>query len=158
VTNVTFIFQTSPNTNLYDKKVGGHGILCPPRLKKWGDTSPVSPTKLRPWLWLYSRSNSKRWWRGIVTAPIRSKWKTQGKQVWLIALTQLWRRCAMTSWSVSGACQHPTHAILPQHYAKLQQHTTKFFLRDLVVVMRFSEVAKTSADFFCIISRLFRNL
>jgi len=24
-------------------------MLCPPRLKKWGDTSPVSPTKLRPW-------------------------------------------------------------------------------------------------------------
>ena len=32
--------------------MGGHGILCPPRLKKWGDTSPVSPTKLRPWLQL----------------------------------------------------------------------------------------------------------
>ena len=30
----------------------GHGILCPSRLKKWGDTSPVSPTKLRPWLWV----------------------------------------------------------------------------------------------------------
>jgi len=35
--------------NLKRKKCGGHGILCPPRLKKWGDTSPVSPTKLRPW-------------------------------------------------------------------------------------------------------------
>jgi len=34
--------------NLKRKKWGGHGILCPPRLKKWGDTSPVSPTKLRP--------------------------------------------------------------------------------------------------------------
>jgi len=29
--------------------VGGDGILSPPRLKKWGDTSPVSPTKLRPY-------------------------------------------------------------------------------------------------------------
>jgi len=27
----------------YDKKVGGHGILCLPRLKKWGDTSSVPP-------------------------------------------------------------------------------------------------------------------
>jgi len=26
-----------------------HGILCSPCLKKWGDTSPVSPTKLRSW-------------------------------------------------------------------------------------------------------------
>jgi len=26
-----------------EKNVGGHGILCPPRLRKWGDTSPVSP-------------------------------------------------------------------------------------------------------------------
>jgi len=43
VTNVTFIFQTSPNTNLYDKKVGGHGILCPPRLKKWGTRPPCPP-------------------------------------------------------------------------------------------------------------------
>jgi len=30
--------------------LGGHGVLCPPRLKKWGDTSTVSPTKLRLWL------------------------------------------------------------------------------------------------------------
>jgi len=50
VTNITFIFETSPNTKPKEKKVGEHGILCPPRLKKWGDTSPVSPTKLRPCL------------------------------------------------------------------------------------------------------------
>jgi len=48
MTNVTFSFETSPNTNP-TRKGGGHGILCPPRLKKWGDTSPVSPTKLHPW-------------------------------------------------------------------------------------------------------------
>ena len=29
--------------------MGGHGILCPPVWKSWGDTSAVSPTKLRPW-------------------------------------------------------------------------------------------------------------
>jgi len=46
VTKITFIFETSPNTKPKEKKVGGHGILCYPRLKKWGDTSP---TKLRPW-------------------------------------------------------------------------------------------------------------
>ena len=50
VTNTTFIFETSPNAKPKEKKVGGHGILCPPRLEKWGDTSPVSPTKLCPWL------------------------------------------------------------------------------------------------------------
>jgi len=47
VTNTTFIFETSPNTKPKEKKVGGHSILCPPRLKKWGVTSPLSPTKLR---------------------------------------------------------------------------------------------------------------
>jgi len=30
------------------RKSGGHRILCPPHLKKFGVTSPVSPTKLRP--------------------------------------------------------------------------------------------------------------
>jgi len=40
-----------------EKKVEGHGILCPPRLKKWGDTSSVLPTKLRP----YSYSNVFSW-------------------------------------------------------------------------------------------------
>ena len=51
VTNITFIFETSPNTKPKEKKVGGHGILCP-RLKKWGDIFSVPPTKLRPWWWL----------------------------------------------------------------------------------------------------------
>jgi len=45
VTNVTFIFDTFPNTKPKEKKVGGHGILHPHRLKKWGDTSPVSLRK-----------------------------------------------------------------------------------------------------------------
>jgi len=30
VTNITFIFETSPNTKPEEKKVGGHDILCPP--------------------------------------------------------------------------------------------------------------------------------
>jgi len=49
VTNVTFIFETSPNTKPKEKKVEGHGILYTHRLKKWGDTYPVSPIKSRPW-------------------------------------------------------------------------------------------------------------
>jgi len=53
-----FIFETSPNTKPKDKKVGGHGILCLPRLKKWGDTSPLSPTKLRPWPTVLTSKNS----------------------------------------------------------------------------------------------------
>ena len=34
--------------NLKRKSGGEHGILYHPHHKKWGDTSPVSPTKLRP--------------------------------------------------------------------------------------------------------------
>jgi len=30
MTNVTFSFETSPNTNPKRKKWGGHGISCPP--------------------------------------------------------------------------------------------------------------------------------
>ena len=43
VANVTFIFGTSPNT-----KPGRTWHIISPHLKKWGDTYPVSPTKLRP--------------------------------------------------------------------------------------------------------------
>ena len=46
MTNVTFTFETSRNTKPKEKKLEGHGILCPHRLKKWGDTTPVFPTKL----------------------------------------------------------------------------------------------------------------
>jgi len=49
VTNVTFIVETSPNTKPKENKVGGTWHIMSPRLKKWGDTFPVSPTKLRPW-------------------------------------------------------------------------------------------------------------
>jgi len=43
VTNIAFIFEPSPNSKPKEKKVGGHGVLCHPHLKKWGDTSPVTP-------------------------------------------------------------------------------------------------------------------
>jgi len=48
VTNITFVFETTPNTKSKEKKVGVHGILCPLILKKWGGTFPESPTKLHP--------------------------------------------------------------------------------------------------------------
>jgi len=49
MTNITFIFETSPNTKPNEKKVGGTWhIMPPPVWKSGGDTSPVSPTKLRP--------------------------------------------------------------------------------------------------------------
>jgi len=46
VTNITFIFETSPNAKPKDKKTRGPWHIRPisPHLKKWGDTSPVSPT------------------------------------------------------------------------------------------------------------------
>jgi len=50
MTNITFIFETSPNTKPKEKKRGGHSILCPPVWKSGGDTSPVSLTKLRPYI------------------------------------------------------------------------------------------------------------
>jgi len=49
VTIVTFSFETSPNAKPTRKSGGTWHIMSPPS-KKWGDTSPVSPTKLRPCL------------------------------------------------------------------------------------------------------------
>jgi len=44
VTNVTFVFETSPNTKPKEKNVGGHGILFPHHLKKVeGTRSTCSP-------------------------------------------------------------------------------------------------------------------
>ena len=42
VTNITFIFETSPNTNPEEKKVGDMAYYIPPP-EKVGDTSPYSP-------------------------------------------------------------------------------------------------------------------
>jgi len=51
VTNITFIFETSPNTKPKEKKVRGTWHIISPELKKWGDsTASVSPTKLCPWI------------------------------------------------------------------------------------------------------------
>jgi len=56
MTNITFNFKTSPNTQPKEKKVGDMAYYIPPP-EKVGDTSPwtrprghvpVSPTKLRP--------------------------------------------------------------------------------------------------------------
>jgi len=49
VTNVTFIFETSPNTKPKEEKVGDMAYYTPTVWKSMGNTSPVSPTKLRPW-------------------------------------------------------------------------------------------------------------
>jgi len=43
VTNVTFIFSTSPNTKPKEKNVGGHSMIRPPRLKKFRGTRPLCP-------------------------------------------------------------------------------------------------------------------
>jgi len=42
MTNI-FIFESSPNTKPKDKKVGGHGILCPPAWKSGGTCPPCPP-------------------------------------------------------------------------------------------------------------------
>jgi len=47
VTNITFIFETSPNTQPKEKKVGGHGILYTSHLKKGGDV-PSVPHQIAP--------------------------------------------------------------------------------------------------------------
>jgi len=43
VTNITFIFGASPYTKPVDKKVGGHGILCPPPNCPHGGTGHHCP-------------------------------------------------------------------------------------------------------------------
>ena len=43
VTNITFIFETSPNAKPKEKKVGEHGILCPPAWKSGKTRSPCPP-------------------------------------------------------------------------------------------------------------------
>jgi len=61
VTNVTFIFGTSPNAKPEKKKwgdmayyipppekVGGHSILYTPHLKKWGRHVPCVPQQIAP--------------------------------------------------------------------------------------------------------------
>jgi len=50
VTNITFIFETSPSTIPKEKRVGGHGILFPPRLKKWVGHVPRVPHQIAPML------------------------------------------------------------------------------------------------------------
>jgi len=47
VTNITFIFETSPNTKPKEKKVGGHGI-CPPSSEKVGGHVPHVPYQIAP--------------------------------------------------------------------------------------------------------------
>jgi len=47
MTNI-FIFESSPITKPREKS-GGDMAYYAPRLKQWGVTCPVSPTKLRPW-------------------------------------------------------------------------------------------------------------
>jgi len=48
VTNIIFIFEASRNAKPKEKKVGGHGILCPPRLKKLGGHAPRVPHQIVP--------------------------------------------------------------------------------------------------------------
>jgi len=57
VTNTTFIFETSPNAKPKEKKVGGHGILCPPGWKS-GEHVPRVPHQLAP----MARATNI-WWR-----------------------------------------------------------------------------------------------
>jgi len=47
VTNITFTFETAPNTKPKQKKVGGHRILCPPVWKS-GGTRPRVPHQIAP--------------------------------------------------------------------------------------------------------------
>jgi len=48
VTNITFIFETSPNKEgkKYREKKGGHSILRPSRLKKWWWHVPCVPHQI----------------------------------------------------------------------------------------------------------------
>jgi len=48
VTNITIIFETSPNTKPKEKKVGGHSMLCPPVWKSGGEHVPPVPHQIAP--------------------------------------------------------------------------------------------------------------
>jgi len=65
--------------NLNRKKWEGHRILCSPILKKWGDTSSVSPTKLRPWSGCHQKN-----WQGLAIAEITVKSPHQNTISWLL--------------------------------------------------------------------------
>ena len=43
VTNITFIFETSPNAKPKEKQVGEHGTLCPPLSGKVGIPHQIAP-------------------------------------------------------------------------------------------------------------------
>ena len=61
MTNITFIFEASPNTKPKEKKVGGHGILYPPRLKNWAGNVPRVPHQIAPMIlisWVNSCNDS----------------------------------------------------------------------------------------------------
>jgi len=71
VTNVTFSFETSRNTNP-TRKSGGHGILCPPRLTKWREHVPRVPHQIAPMLFthiLYFIHKCCRYFSGRSVAP-----------------------------------------------------------------------------------------
>jgi len=53
VTNITFIFETSPNTNPKEKKVGRDMAYYTPRLKKWGGHVLRVPHHIAPMTGLY---------------------------------------------------------------------------------------------------------
>jgi len=75
VTNITFIFEISPNTKPQEKKVGGHGILCPPVGKSGGGHVPRVPHQIAPTLdilkgvceepWRNDTNSPKQWKRNI---------------------------------------------------------------------------------------------
>ena len=47
MTNI-FIFESPPNTKPKEKNWGAHGILCLPRLKKWGRHVPRVSHQIAP--------------------------------------------------------------------------------------------------------------
>jgi len=67
VKNITFIFETSPNTKPKEKKWVDMAYYIPPH-EKVGDTSPVSPTKLPPCVQVI-RSTARRYFRGRQHVP-----------------------------------------------------------------------------------------
>jgi len=60
---ITFIFETSPNTKPKEKKVGGHGILCLPRLKNLRGHVPRVPHQIVPMISTTSEVEGCNWRR-----------------------------------------------------------------------------------------------
>jgi len=79
VTNITFIFETSPNTKPKEKKVRAHSILYPPP-EKVGRTRPPCPLPNGAHDFMYTNS----------ICLISRKFNARQDKVYCVVLVKTW--------------------------------------------------------------------